>query len=276
MGAVPTLKPAPKRSSVIIAEKHDKPKPKAPEEKVDEGPQPWAGVVAAARAARTEGVPKSVSRKKQKVIPSKFGVSAFVESLCRIAFTYLATYGNDPQVSSCPYVRSVWLVVYLRCVFTNLRQSLEKRTAAQGQKMGEQPKPALSCFKNAFSQGQQAQSFSGIVHESLGKALQGTATQLWDTPQPLCALALRIVQGRIWRCCSNTKCRLAQAPPLCHMGKHRHWRFPLEEATNQLHVRVQRRRQALLGVVEIHRKERQCPHRGLILYRSNQSRLMSP
>jgi len=186
--AVPTLKPAPKRSSVIIAEKHDKPKPKAPEEKVDEGPQPWAGVVATARAARTEGVPKSVSRKKQKVIPSKFGVSAFVESLCRIAFTYLATYGNDPQVSSCPYVRSVWLVVYLRCVFTNLRQSLEKRTAAQGQKMGEHPKPALSCLKNAFSQGQQAQSFSGIVHESLGKALQGTATQLWDAPQPTAEL----------------------------------------------------------------------------------------
>jgi len=93
-------------------------------------------------------------------------------------------------------------------------------------------------------------------------------------PQPLCVLALRIVQGRIWRCCSNTNCRLAQAPPLFHMGKHRHWRFPLGEATNQLHVRVQRRRQALLGVVEIHRKGRQCPHRGLILYRSNQSRLM--
>lgn len=186
----PILKhPPPKRGSAIIPEKHDKPKPKAPEEKAEEGPQPWAGVAAAARAARTEGVPKSASRKKQKVIPSKFGVSAFVETLCRVAFTYLATYGNDPQVSSCAYVRSVWLVVYLRCVFANLRQSLEKRAAAQGRKVEGQDKPALACFKNAFSQGHQAQSFSGIVHESLGKALQGIRAELWDTPpQPTAEL----------------------------------------------------------------------------------------
>lgn len=61
--------------------------------------------------------------------PCFFGVGAFMEVLCRLAFMYLGQYGNMQQQGSSALARTVWLLVYLHSAFAHLRHSLEKRSA---------------------------------------------------------------------------------------------------------------------------------------------------
>lgn len=56
-----------------------------------------------------------------------FGLSAFVEVLCRVAFTHLEWYGNGQQFSTGGLARVVWLTTYLRCVFAHLRVSMRRQ-----------------------------------------------------------------------------------------------------------------------------------------------------
>lgn len=166
-----------------------KPKPTEASLKV-EGPQPWAGVLTAARIQlEKEKEVRNVHQRKpkQKVLPSKFGVSAFAETICRVAFTYLATYGNNPQMSTGGYVRGVWLFSYLKCVFSNLNQSLQKRVAGgaflpgkgsleekKGRRGGGEPPSPRS--PRGFSKA------GNFVHEALRKALRDIPKKLWESP----------------------------------------------------------------------------------------------
>lgn len=59
--------------------------------------------------------------------PSIFGLGAFVETLCQVAFVYLGSYGNGLQQNSAGYMRIVWLITYLRSVFFHLAESLSRR-----------------------------------------------------------------------------------------------------------------------------------------------------
>jgi hypothetical protein len=130
------------------------------------------------------------SKPKQKVVLSKFGVGAFTETVVRIAFTYLTTYGNNSQMSSGAYVRAVWFIGYLRCVFSNLSHSLESRT-------GEHPKGGISgdlpdCSKNQSSQLQPKPSHQKpkadaeeLVHGALQKALLDIRKEFWEMPPQL-------------------------------------------------------------------------------------------
>lgn len=81
----------------------------------------------------------------------KFGAGAFVECLCRIAFSYLGTYGNYNQQQASGYVRVTWLMTYLHCVFTHLKESFGKRSPEE-------------------------------VHTSLAKALQSINSKVFAIP----------------------------------------------------------------------------------------------
>jgi hypothetical protein len=155
----------------------EKAKPKGPQVKKVEGPEPWATVATAARAALE---PKSRQTLKQKQIPSKFGVGAFVETLCRIVFTYLATYGNNAQAGSSAHVRVVWFVAYLRCVFSNLRDSLEKRSG----KTGASTSLTLSFAATAFAGKGKGPDKNEYAHEPLRKALQDMPSAFLEKPPP--------------------------------------------------------------------------------------------
>jgi len=187
----------------------EKPKPKPTENAATKvvGPEPWASVVTAARAqlekeknqphhahlpssTTLHSVKPDPSKPKQKVVLSKFGVGAFTETVVRIAFTYLTTYGNNSQMSSGAYVRAVWFIAYLRCVFSNLSHSLESRT-------GEHPKGGISgdlpdCSKNESSQLQPKPSHQKpkadaeeLVHGALQKALLDIRKEFWEMPPQL-------------------------------------------------------------------------------------------
>jgi hypothetical protein len=173
-----------------VALHRSRPKPKAPEIKKVEGPAPWADVTATARFVLEPKPP----RLKQKTAPSKFGVSAFAETLCRIAFTYLPTYGNQPQVSSFPHVRVVWLISYLRCVFAHLRKSLDKRAGARRLAKAEDKVASMNAVVQAFAINRDAEdetpeekALKQTVHEPLLKALRNIRLeQLERPPLPTC------------------------------------------------------------------------------------------
>jgi len=56
-----------------------------------------------------------------------FGLAAFVETICRIAFTYLLLQGNTVQLASSSRAKMVWLITYLYSYFVNLHKSRAKR-----------------------------------------------------------------------------------------------------------------------------------------------------
>lgn len=60
-----------------------------------------------------------------------YGASAFVESLIRIAFGYLLTYGNTIQVSSSSRAKMVWLVVYLHQMLLSMQGSQGRRSRGE-------------------------------------------------------------------------------------------------------------------------------------------------
>lgn len=62
-----------------------------------------------------------------KVIEPRFGVAAFVETLCRIALGYLIVHGNSVQTATCSRAKIVWLMAYLQAVLEHLRQSHGRR-----------------------------------------------------------------------------------------------------------------------------------------------------
>eukprot|EP00927_Polykrikos_kofoidii_P078640 TRINITY_DN75446_c0_g1_i1.p1 TRINITY_DN75446_c0_g1~~TRINITY_DN75446_c0_g1_i1.p1 ORF type:complete len:1069 (+),score=121.38 TRINITY_DN75446_c0_g1_i1:139-3345(+) len=70
------------------------------------------------------------ARRQRKAAIGIFGVGAFIETLCRIAFTHLESYGNSQQNSVGGFSRMVWLLAYLRHVFDGLRESLAKKDSA--------------------------------------------------------------------------------------------------------------------------------------------------
>lgn len=95
------------------------------------------------------------SKTMRGVAPSAFGVGAFMETLCHIAFAYLGAYGNTQQQNSGGLARTVWLLTYMRSVFVHLRRSAEKRG------------------KGAPGEG---------LHEPLRKALSHETSDLWAFP----------------------------------------------------------------------------------------------
>eukprot|EP00927_Polykrikos_kofoidii_P038899 TRINITY_DN33347_c0_g1_i2.p1 TRINITY_DN33347_c0_g1~~TRINITY_DN33347_c0_g1_i2.p1 ORF type:complete len:628 (-),score=102.24 TRINITY_DN33347_c0_g1_i2:12-1646(-) len=58
-----------------------------------------------------------------------FGVSAFMEIMCKIAFVHLGFYGNSVQQSSSAYARLVWLITYLCSVSDHLTRGLRRLEA---------------------------------------------------------------------------------------------------------------------------------------------------
>jgi len=69
--------------------------------------------------------------------PYIFGPGAFAEVLCKIAFTYLGSYGNLQQQATSGFGRVVWLMTFLRSSFVHLRTSLQKRQQEGGEREGE-------------------------------------------------------------------------------------------------------------------------------------------
>lgn len=56
-----------------------------------------------------------------------FGLAAFVETLCRIAFGYLLVYGNSVQITTSSRAKMAWFITYLHGVFVNLQKSHGRR-----------------------------------------------------------------------------------------------------------------------------------------------------
>lgn len=82
---------------------------------------PWTQVAILAEKIATGGEELPATR------PSLFGVGAFIETLCQVAFTYLGSYGNSMQQNSTGYMRVVWLIAYIRMVFCHLIDSFSRR-----------------------------------------------------------------------------------------------------------------------------------------------------
>jgi len=70
---------------------------------------------------------KTLLKTEQGPPPPRFGLAAFVETLCRIALTYLLVHGNKVQCASAGRAKMVWLVSYLQCVVTHMRRSHDRR-----------------------------------------------------------------------------------------------------------------------------------------------------
>eukprot|EP00746_Dinoflagellata_sp_MGD_P039535 gnl/MRDRNA2_/MRDRNA2_195352_c0_seq1.p1 gnl/MRDRNA2_/MRDRNA2_195352_c0~~gnl/MRDRNA2_/MRDRNA2_195352_c0_seq1.p1 ORF type:complete len:482 (-),score=104.49 gnl/MRDRNA2_/MRDRNA2_195352_c0_seq1:110-1420(-) len=71
--------------------------------------------------------PESNDAPRNATVKYRFGVGAFVESLLKIAFTYLQSYGNSVQKGTSAKARTMWLLAYLHCVFDHLKQSHQRR-----------------------------------------------------------------------------------------------------------------------------------------------------
>mmetsp|Transcript_1463 Transcript_1463/g.2545 ORF Transcript_1463/g.2545 Transcript_1463/m.2545 type:complete len:1408 (+) Transcript_1463:130-4353(+) len=74
---------------------------------------------------------RSASPPAKLIVPT-FGVAAFVETLCRIALTYLIVHGNNVQVATSARAKIVWLLAYLQTVLEHLRESHGRRLNSQG------------------------------------------------------------------------------------------------------------------------------------------------
>jgi len=114
-----------------------------------------------------------------------FGVGAFLEALCRVAFMHLGSYGNIVQQSSTAYARVVWLITYLRYIFDHLRTKSEEFAAS-----GETCKAPENCSvcRKPLEPGQKfcRECGSKVTQEPavpslLLKALQ-TMPQNWAKP----------------------------------------------------------------------------------------------
>jgi len=85
---------------------------------------PWLQIWDAARRNSPKG------DRKHRGGLAKFGVNAFIETLCRGSFTYLESYGNAQQRCAGGYARITWLLTYLHNNFMHLQQSLKRRLQA--------------------------------------------------------------------------------------------------------------------------------------------------
>lgn len=110
---------------------------------------PWQNVAKLAER-RPVGLEESAARR----LPAVFGVGAFVETLCRAAFTYLGSYGNAQQQGMSGHMRVTWLCAYLHCVYTHLRQALERHKSMS----------------------------SNALHAPLLRVLQYEPSELWAMP----------------------------------------------------------------------------------------------
>jgi hypothetical protein len=72
---------------------------------------------------------------------SCFGLSAFTETLCKSAFVYLASYGNDVQRGTSSRGKMMWLITYLHCVTDHLLNSRAKRTPKHGHAFASEDSP---------------------------------------------------------------------------------------------------------------------------------------
>ncbi|CAK0880317.1 unnamed protein product [Prorocentrum cordatum] len=70
----------------------------------------------------TRATSKEVGRR------ARFGARALAEALCRIAFTWLGSYGNSRQQRMGGYARVLWLLAFVREAAAQLRQSLRRRS----------------------------------------------------------------------------------------------------------------------------------------------------
>jgi len=80
-----------------------------------------------------------------------FGVGAFTEALCRVAFGFMESYGNAQQQIAGGLARAAWLMTFLRRTFSHLCKSLQKRLEPE-------------------------------VHRALRTALETIPMQLWTSP----------------------------------------------------------------------------------------------
>jgi len=83
---------------------------------------PWLQIWEEARKKASQE-----NRVKHRSVPAKFGVNAFIETLCRGAFTYMESYGNTQQRCAGGYARITWLLTYLHCNVMHLHQSMNRR-----------------------------------------------------------------------------------------------------------------------------------------------------
>lgn len=162
------------KAASLPAPEPEKPKePPRKEAKPVEGPKPWGDVVFAAREKLERDARKALRAappQKEKTRAAKFGVSSFAESVCRVAFTYMATYGNSSQTSSGPYVRTIWMIAYLRCVFKSLHASLKKKMLR------------VKLTSNCSERQAVSQEIQDVCHEPLRRALQQITEQQWKSP----------------------------------------------------------------------------------------------
>eukprot|EP00931_Biecheleriopsis_adriatica_P030562 TRINITY_DN18010_c0_g1_i2.p1 TRINITY_DN18010_c0_g1~~TRINITY_DN18010_c0_g1_i2.p1 ORF type:complete len:1065 (-),score=205.05 TRINITY_DN18010_c0_g1_i2:23-3217(-) len=70
--------------------------------------------------------------------PTRFGVAAFMETVCKVAFSHLAFHGNALQRSSSSYYKISWLIAHLRHMLVHMHQS-QKQRADAGQDLVQGP-----------------------------------------------------------------------------------------------------------------------------------------
>lgn len=63
-----------------------------------------------------------------------FGVSAFVETICRVVLTYFIVHGNAVQQASPSSAKIVWLLTYFQAALEHLRQAVDRRLESPREK----------------------------------------------------------------------------------------------------------------------------------------------
>jgi len=82
-------------------------------------------------------------RSSSRLVAFSFGLPAFVETLFRISFRYMGSYGNMFQQSSGGYARAVWLLSYLRSVYDQLCLGKQSQQSGSLQKVLSTPAEEL-------------------------------------------------------------------------------------------------------------------------------------
>jgi len=119
-------------------------------------------------SSRASQVPSRVSEPpRHRPVAGVFGVGAFIEVLCKIAFTHLELYGNVHQSSTDGFSRMVWLLTYLRSVYSSLHSSMKKRAALH------------AIAAEAVTSGDGASEETHGLHKGLFDALTGKSSEYW-------------------------------------------------------------------------------------------------
>merc|ERR1719329_1202001 len=83
------------------------------------------GAKARRSVARKQRSAERILQATKEAAKPTFGASAFTETLLRITFTYLGSYGNTAQQSATGFARFVWVLAYLHSALDQRRSAGE-------------------------------------------------------------------------------------------------------------------------------------------------------